>query len=186
MPVARGIVRAGGGDAVASEVLGDGVEAVPSQVVVKDPLHHRARHRVDLELVESLADCGLSGVRMRASVAEPVAIGRTTTEEATLDLRLRSHRRSHPYLDPVPFALRHAAVKAHHEIVGVAARVDLATDLGHPQLDPVVDEHREGQTELVAVERARWLTDHDGIEAPLRTLESVKKCQRLRPALPRK
>jgi len=45
--------------------------------------------------------------------------------------------------------------------VRIGAGVNSTADLGHPQLDVVVHEHRERETELVAVERALRLADHD-------------------------
>ncbi len=104
---------------------------------------------------------------MGAGVGEAVAVGRTAAEEPPLVLSLGGHGRADPDLDPVPLTLRHAAVERHHEIVGIRARIDFAADLGDPQLDPVVNEHREGQAELVAAERAGGLTDHYGVEATL-------------------
>jgi hypothetical protein len=75
---------------------------------------------------------------------------------------LVSHCRSHPDLDAVALSLAHAAVERHHEVVGIRARVDPAADLGDPQLDAVVNQQWERQTELVAVEGAGWLAYHDG------------------------
>ena len=49
--------------------------------------------------------------------------------------------------------------------MGFVGRVDGAADLGHPQRHAVVREQRERVTELVAVERALRLADHDGLEA---------------------
>src|SRR3712207_8633143 len=47
----------------------------------------------------------------------------------------------------------------HDEVVGVAAWVDRAPDLGHPQPHSVVDEYRECHAELAAVKRTLGLTD---------------------------
>jgi hypothetical protein len=55
--------------------------------------------------------------------------------------------------------------------VRVGARVDPAADLRHPEFDAVVHEHWERETELVAVEGARRLADHHGIERASRILE---------------
>ena len=57
--------------------------------------------------------------------------------------RLRAHCGPDPDLDPVSLALAHAAVKAHHEVVGIRPRVNTPADLRDPQLDAVVDEHRK-------------------------------------------
>ena len=100
-------------------------------------------------------------------------------------LRLGRHGRADPDLDPVALALGHAAVEAHDQVVGVRARVDLAADLGHPQLDPVVDEDGESQAELVAVEGAGRLADHHRLEAAVGPLERLEQWGRLGAALPR-
>jgi hypothetical protein len=55
--------------------------------------------------------------------------------------------------------------------VGLRAGIDGATDLGHPQLDVEVREHREGEPELVAVEGSLRLADHDRAEAPIQIPE---------------
>ena len=68
-------------------------------------------------------------------------------------LRLRGHRGTDPDPDPVPLALRHAAEERHDQVVGLVVRIDRPADLGHPQRDAVVGEHREGVAELVAIER---------------------------------
>ena len=123
-------------------------------------------------MVEALAVGCLAGVRVRAGVGECVAVGRAPAEEAALDGGLGGHGGAHPGLDAVALALAHAAVEAHHEVVGVGAGVDGAADLGNPQLDAVVDEHRERQAELVAVEGAGGLADHHGVEASVRVRRS--------------
>ena len=114
---------------------------------------------------QPLADRGLGGVRVRAGVDELVAVRRPAAEEAALDRRLGGHRRADPGLDAHSLALAHPAVQRHHQVVCLGAWVDGAADLGHPQLDAVVREHREREPELVAVERALRLTDDDGVEA---------------------
>ena len=90
-----------------------------------------------------------------------------------------------PDLDAPPLALAHPAVEAHEHFVGVRAGIDLASDLGHPQLDIMVSEHREGEAELAAVEGAGRFADDHGLEAPVGSLEGVEERQRLRSALPR-
>jgi hypothetical protein len=54
------------------------------------------------------------------------------------------------------------------QVVGVAAGVDGAADLGYPQGDAVVLEQWEGQAELVAVERSLRFTDDHGVETAVR------------------
>ena len=78
-------------------------------------------------------------------------------------------------LDASALAFAHSAVQAHDEVVCLRAGIDGATDLGYPELDAVVREHRKRQTELVAVERALRLTDDDGVEAARRVRERVEQ-----------
>ena len=46
----------------------------------------------------------------------------------------------------------------------VTARVDGSPDLGNPELDAEMREHRVGQAELVAIKRSRGLTNHYGVK----------------------
>ncbi|GAA1330167.1 hypothetical protein GCM10009660_02240 [Catellatospora bangladeshensis] len=48
--------------------------------------------------------------------------------------------------------------------VGLGVRIDRPAHLRHPQPDPVVHEQREGEPELVAVERPLRLSDQHGVE----------------------
>jgi hypothetical protein len=68
VPVATGVVRGRGRDAIAGQVLGDGVETVSSQELGEDPLHHRCGWLVDRQRVQPLAVSGLGRVRMRPGV----------------------------------------------------------------------------------------------------------------------
>ena len=157
----------------------------PVEVLGEDPLHDRRRGRVGLEAVQRWPIGGLGRVGVRAGVDELVAVGRSAAEEAAFDRGLGGHRGADPDLDPVALALAHAAVERHDQVVGFGARVDRAADLGHPQLDAVVGEHREREPELVAVERALRLADHDGVEAAVRVAEGVEQPRGLGAALPR-
>jgi hypothetical protein len=60
-----------------------------------------------------------AGVRVRAGVGEPIAVGRASAEEPALQLGLRLHRRADADLDAVALALAHAAIERHDEIVRV-------------------------------------------------------------------
>lgn len=113
---------------------------------------------------------------MRSRVARHIAIRRAATEEPTLDRCLCGHGGTYPCLDPVAFALAHVAVEAHDEIVCVGAGIDRTADLGHLELDAVVDdEHRERESELVAVEGALRLSDDNGVPAAARIPEGVQQ-----------
>jgi hypothetical protein len=122
---------------------------------------------------------------MGTRVGEHVPVWRPATEEATFDGGLCGHSGTHARLDPVAFALAHASVEAHHQIVRVRAWIDCSTDLGHPEFDAVVHEHREREPKLVAVEGTLRLSDDNGVPAPLRIAERVEQTRRLGPALPR-
>lgn len=78
------------------------------------------------------------------------------------------HRGLRAQLDPGALRLGHASEEHHHHVVRLGARIDWPPDLWNPQLDAIVREQREGQSELVAVERALGLTDYHGIESTIR------------------
>lgn len=74
--------------------------------------------------------------------------------------------------------------RVHDQVVGVGAGVDAAADLRHPQLHPVVGEHREGETELVAVEGPLRLADHHRGKRPVRAAQRSKQPAGLGAAFP--
>ncbi len=186
MAVPLGVVAGGRRDAVVIEALGDGVQPDSAAVVGKDSLYNRCGDWVGHQPAQPLTDGGLGRVGVRADVGEHVAVRRTATEESTLDRRLGGHGGSDPRPDPHSLALAHPAVEAHYEIVGLGARVYGAADLRHPELDAVVHEHRECETELVAVGRPLGLADDDRVEATLGPAERVEQPGRLRAPFPGK
>lgn len=101
-------------------------------------------------------------------------MGWAPAEISAFDLRLCRHGRADANLDPRAFAFGHATEDRHDQIVGFGIRVDRATDFGDPQLDPIVDEDGEGQTELVAVEGALRFTDDDRVEPAVGAREHVE------------
>ena len=127
----------------------------------------------------------MAGLGCGPGVGELVAVGGPATEEASFDGGLCGHGGADPSLDPVAFALAHPAVEAHHDFVGIGAGIDGATHLWHPQLDAVVDEHGEGEAELVAVERPLRLADHDRIEVAIGVPECLEELGRLGSSRPR-
>jgi hypothetical protein len=56
--------------------------------------------------------------------------------------------------------------------------------LGDPELDSIVDEQREGEAELVAVERALGFADHDGVESTVLPRQGLEEGTGSRAALP--
>ena len=158
---------------------------MPVGVLGEDALHDGRGERIGGEPAEPLPDRGLGRVRVRAGVDELVAVRRAAAEEPALDRGLGGHRGADAGLDPHPLALAHAAVERHHHVVGFGAGVDGAADLGHPQLDAEVGEHREREPELVAVERPLRLADDDGVEPAVRVAEGVEEPGGFGAALPR-
>jgi len=142
----------------------------------------RSSFGVWFEDVESLPNRCLAWIRVLTSIAEAVAVRRSTTEETSFDGCLRGHRCSDPGLDAVPFAFAHASVERHDEIVCIAARIDS----GDPEGDAVVHEDREGESELVAVERSLRFADDNRVEAARRVGERLEQPRRLGPPLPGK
>jgi hypothetical protein len=59
--------------------------------------------------------------------------------------------------------------------VRVTSGVHSPSDLGHPEFDAVVNEHREREAELLTVERAGWFPNDHGLEPALMVSESVQK-----------
>jgi hypothetical protein len=120
--------------------------------------------------MQPLAVGCLGRVRVRARVHESVAVRGSAAEETAFDLGLGGHGGADPDLDPVPFALAHAAEHGHDQVVGFVVRVDGSADLGHPQRDAVMLEQRERQPVLFAVEGAMRLSDYDCVEAAVGVL----------------
>jgi hypothetical protein len=66
-------MRRRAGDAVAGQVLGNGVEAVTGEELGEDPLDHGGSWLIDAEGAQPLAVCGLGGVGVRAHSARYLA-----------------------------------------------------------------------------------------------------------------
>ncbi|HZU72603.1 MAG TPA: hypothetical protein VE990_07505 [Acidimicrobiales bacterium] len=135
--------------------------------------------------MQALAVRRLARVGMGAGVDQAVPVRGPAAKEAAFAAGLGGHGRADPDLDPVALAFRHAAVQRHDQVMGVGAGIDGAADLGHPQLDAVVGEDREGETELVAVEGPGGLTDDDRLEATVHPGQRFQQGGRLGSALPR-
>jgi hypothetical protein len=174
VPVTPGVGRRGAEDAVAGEALSDGVKAGAGQELLEDPLHYWLGGGVGLEPVQAGAQGRLARIGVGAGVGESVAVRWAAAEIAAFELGLRRHGGADADLDPVPFALAHAAEDAHDQVVGFVVRVERAADLGDPELDSIVDEQRVGQAELVAVERALRFADDDSVEAAFGLSESLE------------
>ena len=71
-------------------------------------------------------------------------------------------------LQAAPLGFGQPAEEAHQHLVTLTVGVDPTTELGHPQLDPVVSELREHELELAARERALGLGDDERRPSPRR------------------
>ncbi|OJF14759.1 hypothetical protein BG844_07985 [Couchioplanes caeruleus subsp. caeruleus] len=183
--VTGGVGGRRGRDAVTGQCLGDSEDPGPGQIHSEDSSDDRRGDGVGLEPVQTLAVGGLARVRVRAGVGEAVAVRRTAAKEPSLDLGLCLHRHPHTDLDPGTLALGHPAEHAHDQIVGLGVRIDSSADLGHPEFDTVVGEHRHGEAVLVAVEGTLRLADHDRAEAPVGICEGLQQCSSPGAAAPR-
>lgn len=106
----------------------------------------------------------LGRVRVGSGIDEPVTVRWSTTQISVRVLSECGHRRTNTHLDPSPLPLAHAAEKCHHQVVRLGAGIDRSADLGHPEADAVVRQHRESERELRPVERTRGFPDYHGIE----------------------
>src|SRR5262249_50103251 len=111
--------------------------------------------------------------------------GWSSAEVPTAGAGHRLHRVAHSPLDAGTLGLAEATEERHHEVVRFAVGIDTATDLRHPQLDPVMNEERERQGELGPGEGALLLPDHDGVEAPITPSTTRQEPCRFRPSRPR-
>lgn len=115
-------------------------------------------------MLERLAGGCLVRIWMRLAISHAISVGWPAAEEPAFDGGLGAHRRADPGLDAVAFAFTHPAVEAHDNLVRVGAGVDGTAYLGYPELNAVVDEHRESEAKLVPVEGSLGLTDNYGLE----------------------
>jgi hypothetical protein len=184
VPVAGGVVGGRAGDAVAGESFSDGEQPGAGKELGEDPRHHGSGRLVEGQAVQAAAVSGLGRVRMRPEIDQDVAVRWAAAEEPAFHLGLGGHGGADPDLDPVPFALGHAAEHRHDQVVGLVVRVDRPADLGYPQRYVVVDEQGEGVAELVAVELSLRLADHHGVEGAVRVFQFGQQGEGLRPALP--
>nr|WP_228717267.1 hypothetical protein [Allosaccharopolyspora coralli] len=183
--VALPVTSCGRRGAFGGELLRDREHSGTSQILVEDPFDDRCRFRVQLQLVESFAVGGFRGVGVWSGVRQAVAIGRSTAEEATFDLSLGAHGRSNADLDPVAFALGHAAEHAHDQVVRLGRGIDGPADFGDPEANPIVLEDGECEAVLVAVEGPLWLADDHSIKPAMGVLEGFEQAGGLRSAFPR-
>nr|WP_246463542.1 hypothetical protein [Streptomonospora salina] len=185
VPVALAVVGRGRGDALTGQVLGELPDAPPIEEVSEDEPHHPLGLRVGHQAVHPLAVGGLGGVGVRADVLQHVSVRRAPAQPAPLHLSLGGHGGAHPGLDAGALSLGDPAVHRHDQFVGLVRGVDRPADLGHPELDAVVLEHRERHRELVAVERALRLADYHRIESAVGVGQQVQQPTGLRAPLRR-
>jgi len=144
------------GDWMPSAVSPSAIARTPfaGHVLGEDPADDGRGGGVRHQLVQPGPVRRLGRVGVRPGVAQHVAVRGPAAQEPALSRRLRGHGGADADLDAAALPLAHAAVQAHHHVMGVGAGVDCAAHLRHPQLDAQVDEQREDQPELVAVEHA--------------------------------
>ncbi|KPC61340.1 hypothetical protein ADL29_25065 [Streptomyces chattanoogensis] len=184
VPVAGTVMSGGAGDAVMGQALGDGVQALATQVVGEDADDYECGVGIRFEAAEVFAVGGLRGIGVPTREGEAVPVGRSAAEVAAFDPGLGGHGGADADLDAVAFALAHAAEDGHDQVVGFVVGVDGPADLGDPQRHAEVDEEGEGITELVAVEGALRFADDDGIEAAVGVAKGFEEGGRLRAAFP--
>ncbi|WUO28173.1 hypothetical protein OHT21_07740 [Streptomyces sp. NBC_00286] len=184
VPVAPRVVRGRARDAVAGQGLGNGEQPAPGAVVAEDALDDVRGGGVRFQSVQALAVGGLGRVRVGSDVGEPVTVGRSPAQVASFDLGLGGHGGADPDLDPVAFPLAHAAEDRHHQVVGFGFRIDRAADLRHPEPHSVVNEEREDQSVLVAVEGPLRFADDHRVEAAVRLLQCFEERRGSGPTLP--
>ncbi|MEO3891315.1 hypothetical protein [Nonomuraea sp. B5E05] len=183
--VAGPVVGGRAWDALLGQPFGDQVEALSLNEVLEDPCHVGSRQRVRLQAVKPLSVCRLARVGMRSRIHQAVTVRRAPAQEASFDLRLRFHGGADAHLDAVALPFADPAEHQHDQLVCFVGGVDRPTDLGHPQGHSVVVEELKGVAELVTVEGALGLTDHDGVEPAVRVSQLTEQVRSLRPALRR-
>nr|WP_236667169.1 MULTISPECIES: hypothetical protein [unclassified Nonomuraea] len=172
-------------DALLGQPFGDQVEALSLNEVLEDPCHVGSCQRVRLQAVEPLSVGGLARVGMGSRIHQAVTVRRATAQKTSFDLRLRFHGGADAHLDAVALPFADPAEHQHDQLVRFVGGVDRPADLGHPQGHSVVVEELKGVAELVTVEGALRLPDHDGVEPAVRVSQLTEQDGRLRPALRR-
>jgi hypothetical protein len=123
---------------------------------------------VRFQPVETLALSGFPRVWVRPCISEPVPVWWPPALISPLDAELGRHGGAGTHLDAVALTLTHAPEYGHDEIVRLVLWIDRSADLGNPEWHAVMHEEREGVSELIPVEGALWLTDHNCVEATFR------------------
>jgi len=182
--VAPPVVGGRGGNPIAGELLGDGVQARSGDVLLEDPDHDRSGQRVRLEAVEpdALGRFGRDGVR--PCIHKAVAVRGATAEESPLRGGLGGHGGPNPRADSRSLPLAHPAEQGHEEVMGLRPRVHATPNFRDPELHTVVLEQREGEGELGPVEGPLGLPDYHGLEAPIRIPEGLQQARSLGSPLP--
>lgn len=171
--------------AVRFESLGDGSVADARVVHLEDALNDGSGVGVRLQRAETGAGRRLGPVGMReVGIDEAVAVVRAATEPAPIG---GEGEDSGPgaVLNTSSLGFGEATEEAHDEIMGFAVRVDGAADLWHPQLDPVVAEHREDELELGTREGSLRFADDQAAPPALRVGNVGKEPARLGSSGPR-
>jgi hypothetical protein len=91
---------------------------VAGEEQLEDAGHDLGGGRVGLQPVQAGADGGLARMGVFAGVGQPVAVGRTATQEAALGGGLGAHGGTHPGRNPGAFSFGHATEQGHDQVVG--------------------------------------------------------------------
>jgi hypothetical protein len=172
--VAVSVGTGGAGNAAVVEVAGDAGEAASGQPLREHPPHMRRGLRVRFEAVQTPTPAGVEGVRVWAGVDEAVAVRWAAAQMSALVAGLGPHRGddAEPCAEDLAFGLD--SQQHHQRHMGRVVDVDRAVEFGQPQLHAVTFEDRRHLQELLAVEGAFVLADHDRVELAVRVSD---RCQ---------
>ncbi len=172
-------------DTIPVQPVGNRPVSLTAQVLHEDPPHDLGRCRIDRQHTQPVTLGGLARVRVRSAVNDVVAVRCSAALVAALVEHLRIHRGPHASLYVLALRLAHAAEHAHQHLVRRVASIELAAELGHPQIDTVGREFGSDQRELVTEPATRALADDHGVPASVRVLQRGQQLLGLPTPLPR-
>jgi len=165
--VAAGVVG-GGGDAAVVEGAGDARGAGPAEALREDPSDVRSGRRVGVEAVQAASPVGVFSVWVPSGIGEPVAIGWSAAEVASLVTGLGAHGigGAHPGAEDLAFGLM--AEQHDQRPVSGVVEIDGSVGFGQPQWHAVELQQRDDVVGLAAGEGAFVFADQEGVEGPVR------------------
>ena len=111
-------------DACLVQNAGDPGHRVPGEALGEDPPHHMGGFGVGFEAVGAAAPGGVSLVRVRPGITEPVPVRRTPAQVPALLPGLDRHRRPHPDTRPGHLPLRRQPQHRHRLLVMLRDEID--------------------------------------------------------------